>query len=115
MRRRLTTDSPVSNVETALNLFYGSGGEVWVRSGGPAPEFQDVTLYEFIRRIIIEHGAKIETDTSNEELGDDLTEALFDGPETTEGLIATLYTAAWAFAELRERLKEYEDADNEGC
>ena len=109
---RLTTDHPQSNTENALNLFYGKDGEVWVRGGGPAPEYPDVSLYEFIRKIILEHNADIETDLSNEDLADELYERLFDGPETIEGLIATLYTAAWAFAELRERLKRYEGSED---
>lgn len=109
---RLTTDNPASNCETALNLFYGAGNEAMVR--GPAPDYPDVTLHEYIREIIKAHKAEIPVDCSDEELDDTLYECLFDGPEEIEGLIATLYTAGWAFAELRHRLKEYEDAEESG-
>ena len=42
------------------------------------------------------------------EISIEMSELLFDGTGTMEGIVATLYTAAWAFAELRERLKRYE-------
>ena len=34
---------------------------------------------------------------------------LLDGPDEPTGLLALLYTAAWAYAELRGRLMQYED------
>ena len=111
--KRLTTDHPQGNVETALNLFYVHDGEAWARGGGRAPRYSDVRLYDFARRLICAHGVEefIEPDSDNTELGEQLHDALFDGPDTTEGLIALLYTTAWAFAELREKLKRYEDAE----
>ena len=51
----------------------------------------------------------------NVRLKDDLelscatSEWLFDGIETIEGVVALLYTMAWAFAETRERLRMYEE------
>jgi len=108
---RLTTDTPKNNLQTALNLFYAKDGEAWVRGGGPEYEYQDVPLFTYIRSVI-QHQALSQhlwEDMDNGTLADVLTEWLFDGHETTEGIIATLYTAAWAFAELRARLKAYED------
>lgn len=46
---------------------------------------------------------------SAEEISFAMAEYLFDGYEEPSGLIALLYTAAWSYAELRERLKAYED------
>ena len=37
------------------------------------------------------------------------SEWLFDGIDTIEGVVALLYTMAWAFAETRERLRMYEE------
>ena len=108
---RLTTDTPKNNLQTALNLFYAKGGEAWVRGGGPEYEYQDVPLFTYIRSVI-QHQALSQhlwEDMDNETLAEVLIEWLFNGHETTEGIIATLYTAAWAFAELRARLKAYED------
>lgn len=107
---RLTTNDPQGNVETAHNLFYAKDTEVWVRGGGAAPDYADITLYDFIRQIVQSLGPmSIDTSVPDEELGEELYELLFDGTGTIEGLVATLYTAAWAFADLRKRLASYED------
>lgn len=107
---RLTTNDPQGNVETAHNLFYAKDTEVWVRGGGAAPDYADITLYDFIRQIVQSLGPmSIDTSVPDEELGEELCELLFDGTGTIEGLVATLYTAAWAFADLRNRLASYED------
>lgn len=107
---RLTTDNPRNNTEVALNLAYVKDGQAWVRNGGPCPGYPDVTLYDYMRLIIADHGPmSIKTGLTDDELGDALNDALFDGIETKEGLCAMLYTLAWAFAELRQRLAAYED------
>ena len=111
---RLTTDHPQDNIETALNLFYVQEGDTWVRGGGEAPDFPDAPLYDYARQLVRDHGAKIDTECEDFDFGIELAETLFDGVDTIEGLIATLYTTAWAFSELREKLKQYEDAEEEG-
>lgn len=105
---RFTTDNPQDNVSTARNLFYIKDQETWVRGGGPEPEYADVPLYDLVRRIIQTHGLAIDT-SNNDIMGDCLYERLFDCVDTVEGVVALLYTAAWAFAELRNRLAAYED------
>ena len=106
--KRLTTGHPQGNVETALNLFYIKNGEAWVRGGGPGPEFPDVSLFDYLREIVQTHG--LEIDISDETaIGLSVYESLFDGIDTLEGIVATLYTAGWAFAELRARLELYEN------
>lgn len=106
---RLTTDSPNGNTENSLNLFYIKDMETWVRGGGPAPEYPDVRLVEYIRDIARKHGLTISLETADEDLVDELFDILLDGTDTIEGVVATLNTAAWAFAALRDRLKAYED------
>lgn len=105
---RITTDHPIDNIETLLNLFYIKDGETWVRGGGPGPEFQDVSLYDYLREIVKNYNLGIDT-SSEEEIGWAISERLFDGIDTLEGVVATLYTAGWAFAELRARLELYEN------
>lgn len=108
---RLTTDNPEGNYTTALNLFYIKDRETWVRGGGPAPDYPDVSLYDYIRRAITRHHAGgFDLGASKEDLDDALFEALSDGIDTKEGLIAMLYEAAWAFSIIRHKLKAYEDA-----
>ncbi len=114
---RLTTDHPVGNFQNCLNLFYAKDGEVWVRGGGPEPLYKDVRLHDYIRQTIkntVDENRTYIDESSDEELGEGMLEWLTDGNSSVEGLIGTLYTAAWAFAELRARLKSYEDAEAEG-
>lgn len=105
---KLVKDSPRNEFFGALNRCYIQDGKVWVRGGGSEPDFPDVTLYDFIRNVVDSNGAKIDTSLPNEELDEALSERLFDGPEEIEGLIALLWSDMWALAELRERLKAYE-------
>lgn len=108
--RPLVNDDPQDNVSTALNLFYAKNGETWVRGGGPGPEYEDISLNDYIRLIAKEHNLEMAKNESDEEISFEMAELLLDGTGTMEGIVATLYTAAWAFAELRERLKGYEAA-----
>ncbi len=111
--RPLVTDTPDSNEENILNLFYIKGHEVWVRGGGPGPSFPDISLHEYVRQIAKEHNLAIDVELSDDDLSDCMYEALLDGTETVEGIVATLYAAGWAFAELRERLKLFEAAGSD--
>ena len=114
--KRLTTDAPKTNLESALNLFYAKDGEAWVLRGGSEPAYVDVTLFDYIRSAILNTlGPKTPIlDLDDEEIGDVLSEGwLFDGNKTVEGIIAALYTAGWVAAELRARLKMYEDRDEQ--
>lgn len=109
---RLTTDQPMGIMQNCLNLFYAKDGEAWVRDGAPGPLHKDVHLFDFIREAIratVDEERTFVTDFSDEELGDVMVDYLEDGNTSVEGLIGTLYTAGWAFAEIRERLKAYED------
>lgn len=107
--KRLTTDCPDNNLDAALNLFYAKDGETWVRGGGDGPDYPDIRLCDFIRK-----AAKILLPDLDFPMDDDgvdyaMGELLLDGPDEPTGLLALLYTAAWAYAELRGRLMQYED------
>lgn len=109
--KRFTTDNPKGNFSTSMNLFYVKDGWTWIRGAGPAPDYPDISLCDFIRQLVHSHKIDgIDPKLSDEELGYALTEALLDGPEEMTGLVALLYTAGWAFAELRGRLSDYEDS-----
>ena len=88
---RLTTDSPENNVETAFNLFYIRDREVFVRGGGPAPDYKDVSLNEYTRQLIRTHAQAEDADVDDEELSMMMAEWVIEGPDTIEGLIATFY------------------------
>lgn len=106
--KRLTTDRPQDNVENTLNLFYVKDKETWIRGGGPAPEYRDVSLDDFMRRQI---KARLPIDAPEDWKGFSamMAEWLMDDPESETGMLALMYAAAWGFAEIRERLKRYED------
>lgn len=108
---RLTKENPEGNFETALNLFFAKDDRsVWVRGGGPSPTYANVSLNDWIRSLYRQHGDFKEiADYTDVEVEEMMSDMIFDGTETIDGLLATLYQVAWAFAEIREKLKEYED------
>jgi len=107
----MVTDNPKDNIENALNLFFIKDRETWVRGYGPGPEYGDISLYDLVRQIKEIHGLEIDcSDDGNMSFA--LSEALFDGIDTKEGVVALLYTAGWAFAELRAALAKYEAKPN---
>ena len=108
----IVTDDPQDNVAAALNLVFVKNNEVYVRGYGPAPDFEDARLYDMARDLLRKYSPET---LDNVDLNDDnelswaVSEMLFDGTDTMEGVIALLYTMAWAFAETRERLRMYEE------
>ena len=107
--KRLTTERPQDNVQSTLNLFYVKDKETWIRGGGPAPEYRDVTLDDFMRRMIKEKHLDVKVPEDWKEFSAMMAEWLMDDPESETGMLALMYAAAWGFAEIRERLKRYED------
>ncbi len=107
--KRLTTDTPKDNLEAALNLFYIKDHETWVRGYGSAPEYADVSLFDLTRDIVKTHIPDAELPADDDALSNMMPEWLMDGIESAEGIVALLYTAAWAYAELRHKLMRYED------
>lgn len=106
---RLTTDNPTDNIEASLNLFYVRDGDAFIRGGGDAPDYADISVTDFIRKAARTLCPDMLLPESAEEISFAMAEYLFDGYEEPSGLVALLYTAAWSYAELRERLKAYED------
>lgn len=105
--KRLTTDDE-NSIIYHLNTFYAKNGEVWIRGGGPYPDFQDVTLVQWIRSASSKHGLNF-TAEDPENLVDEMYDALQDGDETVEGILALMHEAAVEAAEMRGRLKPIED------
>lgn len=106
---RLTTDNPTDNIEASLNLFYVRDGDAFIRGGGDAPDYADISVTDFIRKAARALCPDMLLPESAEEISFAMAEYLFDGYEEPSGLVALLYTAAWSYAELHERLKAYED------
>lgn len=105
--KRLTTDDAQS-ILYGLNLIFVKDGEVWIRGGGPAPDYPDCTLVEYIGRIAEMHHLDI-VSRDAESLGDEMYDCLQYGVEELEGVVAFLHAAAVQAAEMRGRLSDIED------
>lgn len=103
---RLTSNDK-DYIFASLNLFYVKDMEVWLRGGGPEPNYDDTTLVELIRRASKTHNLNIEAEDA-ESLGDEMYDAMFDGVDTVEGIVALLHTAAIQAAVMRNRLEKLE-------
>ena len=106
--KKLVTDAPADNGEMMLNLIFVKDKEVWVRYGSEAGE--DCTLVEFCRRICEAcvtcnyEEVPYQTGDDLDDIGDILMDCSSDGCP-----VGTMYFAMIQAAELRERLRMYED------
>lgn len=109
---RLTTDTPESNLEMALNLFYVKDKQTWVRGYGE--NGADISLTDLTRELMEQYTEPVvpPKTMSDGDISFRMAEWLFDGTDSIEGILALLYQAAWVCAELRERLKRFEDKEN---
>jgi hypothetical protein len=94
---RLTTDDPTNNTQTMLNYAYAKDGRVLLRYGDGE---EDIDLCEYISREAADkHCAPTPKDV--------MEGACFE----CDCPLAILYVIATQAAELRARLKEYEDQE----
>lgn len=105
--KRLTTDD-ANSIVFGLNLIFVKDGEVWIRGGGPEPDYPDCTLTDWINRAAAVHGIELGADDA-ESLGDVMYDCLQYGFDATEGILALLHAAAVQAAEMRGRLAPIED------
>lgn len=109
---RLTTNKDVSEmnmVELAHNSCYVKDHNAIFRSYD-----SDIDARNLARKLIRDI-AKCNDDLSDNDYFDEwISDFLSDGTDSIEGLIAVFYRNLWAMAELRERLKEYEDMEESG-
>ncbi|WP_283606525.1 hypothetical protein [Faecalispora anaeroviscerum] len=104
---RLTTDNPQSNMESAHNIFSIKEGTTVCCL---TEDSHEITLYDFMRHCAeVLHCSISYDDESDDDIGEFLTDQLFDGLNSPEGILAHFFTTAWAFSELRAKLKAYED------
>lgn len=119
---RLTTNKDVSEMgmfELAHNSCYIKNGVAKYR------DFEiDMNARDLARKLMVQYGhwkscEEYGLDSDNELLDDDIfddtmMENLMHEPNENIGLIALFYRNLWAMADLRERLKVYEDAEEQG-
>lgn len=109
---RLTTNKDVSEMgmyELAHNSCYYEDGEARYR------DFEiDTSARDFARNLmttLCDEDMPVDDESFDEEILENLQ---YDPFATKIGLIALFYRNLWAMADLRERLKEYEDAEEQG-
>lgn len=108
--KKMVTDNPTDNGMMMLNLVFVKDHEVWVRYGNK--DGKDCSLVEFCARLCADYGAceyrqiPFEVGGDLDAICDILTDCSGDGCP-----VGTMYFAMIQAAELRERLRMYEDQD----
>ena len=105
--KRFVTDNPQDNMENMLNLVFIKDSEVYVRGAGK--DFTDCRLIDFACAMCAKsedcNGSVMqEIKDDIDTFGDVMMDCSMDGCE-----IADAYFALIGFAEVRERLREYEN------
>lgn len=98
--KRLTTDKPTSAVEAMLNYAYAKDGKVFLRYGDGE---EDIDLCEYISR-----------ESGRNSCRNSPEEVMEGGCLECDCVFAVLHIVATQAAELRERLKFYEDREANG-
>ncbi len=109
---RLTTNkeaSEMSMVELAHNSCYAKENKARYRDYGMDIDVRELTIG------LLGRFADIPNEfTCDDDFDDFMLDSLQYGMENMLGLIAVFYRNLWAMANLRERLKEYEDLEEQG-
>ena len=108
--KKLVTDDPQNNMEVMFNLAFVKDKEVWIRDSGPDGE--DCTLIDFSRQMCMKnHECQFDdgfpadlAKNDFDQIGDLFMECSMCGCP-----IGTAYFIAIQAAELRERLRMYEN------
>lgn len=109
---RVTTNKPVdemSMLELAYNSCYAKDGKAMYR------DFSFNTDARDLARHIMKLQAKIELPEDDEKFDGVMLDCLQYDPATSiVGTVALFYRNLWAMADMRERLKAYEDKEEQG-
>ena len=105
--QRLTTDKPVNemtNMELAFNCCVVDNGQAVYR------DYENpIDARKLAMNLLDYYGVEGVTIQTRADLDEFMVDSLLDGPFTSSGLIALLYRFIWSMAEMRTRLKQYED------
>lgn len=107
---RLTSNKAISDmsmIELAYNCCYADNdGNARYRDYG-----LDIDSRKFVRSLIKDICEDDLSDMTDEEFDEYMSEMLSIEPDSQIGLLALFYRNLWAMADLRERLKYYEDLE----
>ena len=110
--KNIVTDDPQDNMEIMMNLAFVKDNEVWIRGGGA--DGGDCTLIDFSKQMCMKNHECQFDDGFPSDLGKndfDQIGDLFMECSMCGCPIGTAYFIAIQAAELRERLRMYEDKD----
>ena len=103
MQRLIKEDvNNMDMIELSLNQVFIKDDEAWYRDYD-----REVSIRNLAREMFARNG--VDYPVNNEEFDEFMFDLLQDGYESLEGMIAILYRSLWAFAEVRAKLKKYED------
>lgn len=109
---RLTVNKDVSEMgmlELAYNSCYVKHGKARYRDYN-----LDMDARKLTRKLLKDHADGDDAFTSDEDFDDWMMDYLQNGIGSMEGLLALFYRNLWAMADLRERLLEYENLEEQG-
>lgn len=109
---RLTTDKAageMSMVELAYNACYVK--DRWARYRDYE---KDIDIRVLARGLLKQYADGDDDFTDDDDFANYMIDALQLGLDDAEGLIAVFFRNMWAMAGLREKLKEYEDLEEQG-
>ncbi|MCM1220622.1 MAG: hypothetical protein NC548_39655 [Lachnospiraceae bacterium] len=112
MMKRLTTDKnalEMGMVELAHNSCYAKDGEAWYRDYE-----RDISARQMGIQLLDKFADVPNEFTCDEDFDKFMLNSLQYGTKSILGLIAVFYQKLWAMAGLRERLKYYEDLEEQG-
>lgn len=98
----------MNNTELAYNSCYGKDGNARYRERG-----LDIDARELARKLLVKYAEGDDSFTCDEDFDEYIYDCLQYGMENIEGLIALFYRNLWAMADLHDRLKYYEDLEEQ--
>lgn len=109
---RLTINKETSD----MSMFELSHNSCYVKEGmARYRDYEtDIDARELTKLLLKEVAEENNQFNSEDEFDEKMLDYLTYGINTKEGLIATFYCNLWAMAELREKLKMYEDLEEQG-
>lgn len=110
---RLTTNKSVADM-SMIELAHNSCYEDDERNARYRDYNMDVDSRWLVRNLSKDICGEDFEDLSNEEVDEYMVSMLSAGIDSTIGLLALFYRNLWAMADLREKLKYYEDAEEQG-
>lgn len=110
---RLTSNKPVADMMPMIELAHNSCYIDEKHNARYRDYEQDIDSRQLVRKLVKDMCDEDLFYMSDERFDQYMTEMLTVGVSDTIGLLAVFYRNLWATAELREKLKEYEDLEEQ--